>query len=440
LKQKKISMRDKIFWFQDFLRGKKVTNHYEQIKLIIENKDTAVTKKIQETNLNDLLSYAVDNTDFYKSYKDFTSLQDFPVVNKNIIREDYSQFISKQHNPESLYKVTTSGSTGTPFTAYQDGIKRARHTADNIIFNEKAKLRLGDKLYYFRIWNKINQKGRFKKYMQNIVECDAGVFTKDALEQLLNQLREDVASKSMLAYSSTYEALATKIAEYNLSTEGIQMTSIITMSERLPEHSKEALRTMFCCPVVSRYSNMENGFIAQQCLEENNEYHINTASFHIEILQFNNDRQVEQGEMGRIVVTDLFNFGMPIIRYDTGDVAIMNDSSSCEWNTAVFSKVFGRKVDFIFSTDDNIISPHVITNTMWKYPDIQQFQFVQKGKTNYLLKLNSAELSKSLEKEIVTDFRSYLGNNAEIKFEYVNEIPVLNSGKRKKIVNEYRTP
>jgi phenylacetate-CoA ligase len=137
------------------------------------------------------------------------------------------------------------------------------------------------------------------------------------------------------------------------------------------------------------------------------------------------------------VVTDLFNYGMPIIRYDTGDIAVMEDTSSCNWGTKVFSKVLGRKVDFIYSTDDNVISPHVITNTMWKYPGVQQFQFIQKKKLDYVLKLNASTLPDNIENDIVKDFRSYLGDDARITFEYVDEIPVLNSGKRKKIVNEY---
>ena len=163
-------------------------------------------------------------------------------------------------------------------------------------------------------------------------------------------------------------------------------------------------------------------------------------SFKIELLNFDNDTQVANGEMGRIVVTDLFNYGMPIIRYDTGDIAIREDNGKCDWRGAIFSKVLGRKVDFIYSTNDEIISPHVITNTMWKYPDINQFQFIQKSQFNFILKLNATVLEPAIEKDIDINFKSYLGENANIDFEYVEEIPVLNSGKRKKIVNEYKIP
>ncbi len=433
-------MRSSLFWTFDLLRGKKVTEHYNQIKMIMEGKDPSKTKQLIDENLQDLLKYAVSHTDFYSSYQNFKSLEDFPVINKSTIRADYNKFISKKYSAETLFKVTTSGSTGTPFKAYQDNIKRARHTADNIYFNEKAKLGLGERLYYFRIWNSINRKDQLKKFMQNIVECDAGVFTKDAIGKLLNQMKNDGSKKSMLAYSSTYEALVTKIKEYELSTEGINMNSIITMSETLPDQTKVNLGEMFGCPVISRYSNMENGFLAQQCISENNEYHLNTASFKIELLNFDNDTQVANGEMGRIVVTDLFNYGMPIIRYDTGDIAIREDNGKCDWRGAIFSKVLGRKVDFIYSTNDEIISPHVITNTMWKYPDINQFQFIQKSQFNFILKLNATVLEPAIEKDIDINFKSYLGENANIDFEYVEEIPVLNSGKRKKIVNEYKIP
>lgn len=433
-------MRSNLFWTVDFIRGKKVTEHYNQIKLIMEAKDSSKANQLIDNNLENLLKYAVTHTDFYSSHQNFKSLEDFPIINKNIIRADYNKFISKKYSSETLFKVTTSGSTGTPFKAYQDAIKRARHIADNIYFNEKAELDLGERLYYFRVWNKINKKDRLKKFMQNIIECDAGTFTKDAIGKLLNQMKNDNSKKSMLAYSSTYEALVTKIKEYELSTEGISMSSIITMSETLPDQTKVNLGKMFNCPVISRYSNMENGFLAQQCISENNEYHLNTASFKIELLKFDENSRVANGEMGRIVVTDLFNYGMPIIRYDTGDIAIMEDNGKCDWQGTIFSKVLGRKVDFIYSTNDEIISPHVITNTMWKYPDINQFQFIQKSQFNFILKLNSSVLEPMIEKDIEINFKSYLGENANINFEYVEEIPVLNSGKRKKIVNEYKVP
>jgi phenylacetate-CoA ligase len=182
---------------------------------------------------------------------------------------------------------------------------------------------------------------------------------------------------------------------------------------------------------------MENGFIAQQCIEENNEYHINTASFHIELLAMDEDNPAQPGEMGRVVITDLFNYAMPLIRYDTGDIATMQTDSSCSLKTPVFKSIEGRRMDFIYSSAGHLLSPGVITNTMWKYP-VRQFQFIQQSEKEYCMKLNPNKQGRPDEKKLLSELKNYLGQDAVISFDYVDEIPVLASGKRKKIVNNYR--
>jgi phenylacetate-CoA ligase len=191
------------------------------------------------------------------------------------------------------------------------------------------------------------------------------------------------------------------------------------------------LEEAFRCPVVSRYSNMENGFIANQRKGEL-EYRINTASFIVEILDMNSDKVVPEGSVGRIVVTDLFNKAMPLIRYDTGDIGskvIINGEQ-------YLNTIEGRKTDLIYNTNGLPVSVHIISNTMWEYDDLNQYQFIQVGKEHYIMKLNfDGDFTK--EKQLEEKLKSYLGNNANIVFEYVKEIPVLHSGKRKYIANEY---
>jgi phenylacetate-CoA ligase len=101
----------------------------------------------------------------------------------------------------------------------------------------------------------------------------------------------------------------------------------------------------------------------------------------------------------------------------------------------VLSKIEGRIVDFIFSTNGTLLSPHVITNSMWKYSDVRQFQFIQINKSDYQVKLNIEPLTEKREMELKSDFMHYVGTDANISIEYVDDIPLLASGKRKKIIN-----
>jgi len=210
--------------------------------------------------------------------------------------------------------------------------------------------------------------------------------------------------------------------------------SVIAMSESLDEHTKKYLEEHFGCPVVSRYANMENGIIAQQTPETGNDFLANLASYHIEILDCSEDIPARDGDIGRIVVTDLFNRAMPLIRYDTGDLGILGISDKNGKEHFVLKRVEGRKMDAIYDTNGKHISSYIFTSNMWKYTELNQYQFIQYGKNKYEFRLNSKDNFRS-EKELIKEFRGYLGNDAEITVTYIDEIPLLSSGKRKKVLN-----
>ena len=73
---------------------------------------------------------------------------------------------------------------------------------------------------------------------------------------------------------------------------------------------------------------------------------------------------------------------------------------------------------------------------MWKYKEIKQYQFIQTSIHNYtfILNTNSPFLR---EGELIQEFTGYFGKDAVIKIEYVNEIPLLDSGKRRKVINTF---
>lgn len=120
------------FWVLDFLNGGYVREHYKDIKKIINNNDDSNNLK----KLNLLLNHAVNTTEFYSQYKNFNNLKDFPIINKKIIKKNFEQFISRKYKDKKLHSMTTSGSTGTPLTVYQDFNKRKRVLAEIIYFGE----------------------------------------------------------------------------------------------------------------------------------------------------------------------------------------------------------------------------------------------------------------------------------------------------------------
>lgn len=210
---------------------------------------------------------------------------------------------------------------------------------------------------------------------------------------------------------------------------------MVAISEYLNAFTKETLQKHLGIPVLSRYSNEELGMIGQQTIEEPDTFTINHASYYVEILAMDSDESAKPGEYGRIVVTDLFNYAMPLFRYDTGDIACyeLDDNGVMKLN-----KIEGRRMDVIYNTNGSIISSfitHAIFNNY--YSNLKQYQFIQQGKKDYELKLNVQDGVFNFEPQFVEAVKHQFGDDAEGKISYVNEIPTLASGKRRKVVNNY---
>lgn len=420
-------LRRNAYWILDSLKGSPVGKQLADVERIMSSDSN------EEDYINDILNYATSHVPFYRDYNGWKQLEDFPVVNKNIIRDNMNVFLSNQFGKSKLTIRETSGSTGMPFTVYQDVIKRHRATADTLWFSKQAHYELGSRLYFSRVWDKKTMRSKMECLRQNWVIHDASSLSDEAIGNFLKELEQDRSTKNVIIFASSLTAIAKYVERSGVKPKA-KIASFIALSESLPLWTKETIERQFNTPVFSRYSDEELGIMAQQ-IEGSSDFLVNTASFHFELLAMDSDTPVADGEEGRIVVTDLFNHAMPLIRYDTGDIAVKK--AGCE--RLIFEKVGGRRVDYIFDTKGKMISPYVINTPMHEFLEIQQYQFIQNGEKDYTMLLNMKEgHSFSRENDMLMMLKCYLGDEAIINVKYVDEIPVLKSGKRKQVVNNYK--
>src|SRR5690606_32006614 len=116
------------------------------------------------------------------------------------------------------------------------------------------------------------------------------------------------------------------------------------------DRTRELVKGYMKCNIISQYGNEENGILAQESeiKDKSHIFYLNHASYFFEILKFNEDKKVDFGEPGRIVLTDLFNYAFPMIRYDTGDIGIMREANEDSNGYPVLTKLYGRRIDLIF--------------------------------------------------------------------------------------------
>ncbi|WP_062054900.1 hypothetical protein [Aquimarina longa] len=427
-------VRAVFFWLFDTLKGSKIKKEYSDIKKILENSGSLEYETKKNKYLKAILSHATTSTSYYQKYAEFKSIDDFPVINKNLIKHNFESFRSSKYLKKSCVKVSTSGSTGAPFMIMQDKHKRCRNTSDNLYFSNKAGYKIGQRLIYIKIWPE-NYKPNILSplWWKNIIPQSVFQLSDSDIKRFLDELKNDSNHKSFIGYSSAYEKICRYLDATKSEKIDAKVDSIITISETLNEYTRNALKKYFGVSPLSRYSNNENGIIAQEDFVRKKSFLINSASYYVEIFDLNKDVLIQNGKLGRIVITDLYNYAMPLIRYDTGDVGIMEVDEN---NAPYLSRIGGRKLDLIYNTKGEIIPSHV-SYKLFKYGDFRQFQLVQHGQKEYMIKLNTDK--KVNEEKMLEEFMSYFGKDAIITIKYVNEIPLLSSGKRREVSNTYHT-
>lgn len=427
------------FWIKDYFKGGAVHSHYLNIKYIQEGDGQVQASR--EYLLTELLRYAIVNTQFYSKIAS-ADLSKFPVVNKSVLQEHYNEIlIPENRNPwqcKGKYHIQkTSGSTGTPFAIPFDRRKRARRLAELKYFGDIVGFKSHDKLVQLRIWTRWQNKTRKQSFWENIVPFDISNLNDVNLGVLCDTINK-VKAKCLRGYASSFDILAQYVGKHHFKLPSLKI--IIAGSETLFDSTRELVQKYIGCDIISQYANEENGILAQERVGDKKHFlYLNHSGYFFEVLKFDSDEPAAYGELGRLIITDLFNYAFPIIRYDNGDNCIMELDEVTQ--RPYISKLFGRRLDMIYNTLNEPVFPMTLARVLKNYDVIRQWQFIQEGRIQYVLKLalhNGGELQMAVENDILTQLEELFGTDSDIRFAYVNEIPVLNSGKRKSVVNLWK--
>lgn len=389
-----------------------------------------VTEEYVERRIQALLEYAKDHSPYYRENPQWKELSDFPVLTKGDFIEAYDKILTDNSSEQgNLYRLSTSGSTGTPFTVLCDGDKMNRVNMNFISCMELNGFRMGMKRGEFRAWIKgKNTISKWKSFKNNLIMVDISNMGDESLEKICRDI-EKKKIQVLVSYSSALVALSQYLKKTGRNISKWKVEMIFSMGEALPDGTYDLLQEIFGFSPVRSYGNNENGFIAIQ-LGEEKEYTIDLYNFYTEILKMDSDEPAEPGELGRIVVTDYYNKTFPMIRYDTGDtgkIRLYKDEKGRLHGK--FVEIYGRRGSLIYNCQGEPLSIHVFMNILLNFEGIvYQAKCIQREKKEYELLIN-ADREKLQIEEVLAAYRKYLGAEAQIKVTYVEEIPVQSSGK-----------
>jgi phenylacetate-CoA ligase len=222
-----------------------------------------------------------------------------------------------------------------------------------------------------------------------------------------------------------------------LQERGIQdvnFDSVITTAEVLLPGQRELLEKAFHARVFNRYGCREVSVIASEC-EYHQGMHVNAEALLLEIVS---DASVP-ASAGKIVVTDLLNYNMPLIRYEIGDVGRWSERSECPCGRGLplLDDVQGRITDFLLLQGGQRISGPALTLTVADMPDVRQIQFLQKSLQAIILRVVPGKnYGPHTEEELRRRLNLYLKGLTSLHVETVERITSERSGKYRFVINE----
>jgi phenylacetate-CoA ligase len=231
----------------------------------------------------------------------------------------------------------------------------------------------------------------------------------------------------LLSFPSNLLALARRMKERGLRLTNLR--EVRTIGETVTPALREAVAEAWGAPLTDLYSSQEVGYIALQCPSGSGLYHVQCENLLVEILD-EAGRPCAPGEIGRVVVSTLHNFAMPLLRYDTRDYAEVGAPCPCGRGLPTLVRVLGRKRNMLVLPDGEKRWP--LTGFM-KYREvapIRQYQIVQLDLETIEARLVSDRKVTAAEETALADIiRSYLGHPFQVRFAHLEAFPPHPGGK-----------
>lgn len=301
-----------------------------------------------ELKKQEIVAFHLRNNPFYKGLigtANTKNWNELPILNKQNLQIPLQERLSKGYPMKDCYVNKTSGSSGDPFVFAKDKCCHALTWASNIYrfgwygidFNSSSQARFyGIPLDYIG-----HKKERFKDLLSNRYRFPIFDLSDAVLEKVLRKF-EKKKFDYINGYTSSIVLFAKFLQKRNIVLSTICPTLKVCMvtSEMLFEDDKLLLEKQLGIPIVNEYGASELDLIAFQ--NPDGEWQINAETLFVEILDDQN-QVVPHGTSGRVVITSLYNKAHPFIRYDIGDIGILDEKSTLK--KPILKQLIGRTND-----------------------------------------------------------------------------------------------
>jgi phenylacetate-CoA ligase len=430
-----IARRDGLAGIKDRLRFLEESQHWSRERI----------REYQLARLKDMLVHAYANTDFYhkrfdeagfnpQTFKSFDELKKLPTLSKKDIRENLSSLVAGNFKSGELHAAETGGTTGVKMKFFRDNVCLSPKEAALYRFEKWAGWNFGEKMGivwtaqqdYVGHWT-MKSKIKNALFLRQVV-FPAAIIDERSMKDYVAKLVQAKPTMIRAFVSPIYE-----LAQYmnDVGIDYVKLRGVITTGEPLYEHQRKVISKAFHCGVFDSYRSRETGPLAQEC-EVHSGMHINAESLYVETVDTGEFRHSED-KAGKIVVTDLLNFGMPLIRYEMGDIGCISDEvCSCGRGLPLIKNIEGRTADILFTPDGKrITAGSLVLYLVDEAPGlVGQIQVIQ-DKINHVVirATKDPSLSENIRDYHIMTVKRLFGDTMQVSFEEVDRIEIESSGK-----------
>lgn len=399
-----------------------------------------VLRKRQWERLTEIVRYAHQNCAYYQHSIDSRKLDEylespdafagFPMLTKADVRHAAPELISAEFSREKLLSTKTGGSTGKALVLYFDEKCQEMRNAAAMRSDGWAGWDMG--CVTAAVWGNPPRMNTMKKKFRNLLHdrtfyLDTMDINPDSLKKFVEQWH--IRKPSVLfGHAHSLYILAKYVQDNDIGD--LRPRGIVATSMMLVASERKVIESAFGCRVTNRYGCEEVGLIACEC-EHHVGMHLNLDHVYVEFIK-EDGSVAHPGEAGQIVVTDLCNLGMPLIRYQVGDIGVPdNRACVCGRGLPLMQELSGRLADFLKRPDGSLVAGvSLIERTLTAIPGIEQMQIVQEAMDRLDVNLVSApEFSEDERQELVDELGSVFGIEVHIELHFMDAIPQERNGK-----------
>lgn len=402
--------------------------------------DPETLRHQQWERVREVVGYAFRHCPYYQTrlaatgfdgvLRDWDDFRRLPLLTKRDIRENEEGLLSREFQREDLVVTKTGGSTGTALTLYFDTRCQEMRNAAAMRSDCWAGWDIGRKVA--AVWGNPSVASTLKaklrnRFLDRIFFLDTMNISGDSVSRFVDEWRRE-QPHILFGHSHSIYILATYLRQ--MDVEDLRPRGIISTSMMLLAPERRVIEEVFGCRVTNRYGCEEVGLIACEC-EQNQGLHLNVDHL---VVEFIRDDGVEAapGEEGAIVLTDLANRGMPLIRYRVEDMGVPSSQRCvCGRGLPLMERVTGRQADFLKRPDGSLVAGvSLVERTLTGIPGIEQMQLIQDEICRVCVKVvKDSRFNQVAENKLRYELQAALGGEVAIEIQCVPTLDQTRSGK-----------